>query len=106
MYEDILKASFTKYINMIIKNTANTYFRRKRHREDKEKNIDEFEDVLLSSDNGTIFLGENNISSRNIEKVFSNLDYYNAMKSLTDRQKLILYLNAVENYTTVEIGKC
>ncbi len=106
MSDDILKASFTKYINLVIRNTAINYFKKKRYRQSKETNLNEIINVPLSeNDDGTIFLSKNEISYSDLEKIFSNHDYFNAMKSLTNKQKLVLYLTAVENYSSVEIAK-
>jgi RNA polymerase sigma factor (sigma-70 family) len=105
MPKDILKAQFTKYIEFVIKNTATNYFKKKRSISDKEVELEKNEEVSLSNiDDGTIFLLEKDISYSNLENVFTNQDHYFAMRQLTDRQKLVLYLSIVDSLSAKEIA--
>lgn len=107
MPEDILKAKFTRFIESIIKNTAINYFKKKQRISIKEVELEQekIEEVSLSNtDDGTIFSLEKDISYSNLENVFTNKDHYFAMRQLTDRQKLVLYLSIVDSLSAKEIG--
>ena len=70
-----------------------------------DEEVDKENVSLSSKDDDTIFLLENNISYKNLENLFSNKDYYKAMCKITDRQKLVLYLNVIENMSFKNISE-
>jgi RNA polymerase sigma factor (sigma-70 family) len=98
MSENDFKKSFSSYINRIIKNTSINYFKKKNYLYEKEIDLISEEYVSLSNkDDDAIFLLENDVLYKNLENLFCNKEYYKAMYKLTDRQKLIIYLNVIEN---------
>lgn len=106
MSDNVVKAKFSNYIEKVIKNTSINYFKKKKHILNTELDIIEIEDVPLSeNDNGAIFLLEKDVSHSNLEELFTNKEYYLAMKDLTDRQKLVLYLFIIQSLSVKEIAK-
>lgn len=106
MSDNIYKYKFTKYINTIIKNTSINYFKKQKYIKQKELELIELDNVSLSyKDDGTIFLCENTVSHKKLEDLFSNEEHYKAMKTLTDRQKLVLYLTILEKFSYESIAE-
>lgn len=106
MSDNIYKYKFTKYINTIIKNTSINYFKKQKYIKQKELELIELDNVSSSyKDDGTIFLCENTVSHKKLEDLFSNEEHYKAMKSLTDRQKLVLYLTILEKLSFESIAE-
>lgn len=97
-----IRNSFTSFISKIIINTSINYKRKityinKREEELKESFTDINNDILDT------FVEE--VNYLQLEKVFSNAKYTNAMSKLTDREKLILYLIVIEEKSVKDVAK-
>jgi len=59
---------------------------------------------LLSKDDGS-FLLENDITYSNIENFFTNENHYKAMKRLSDKEKLVLFLTIIEDKKEKDVAE-
>lgn len=89
------RISFTAFIIKIIENTSNNYKKKlnyiwKREIQFTEKL--ETEGIIKSEKSQIIDEISENINYLKLENVFTNKKYYNAMKKLESREKLVLYL--------------
>ena len=94
---DKIKNEFTAYMKLVIQHVSIDYKRKLISIMQKEIALEDFMNVnvpeeLLSCDDNS-FLFEKGITYSNIENLFTNEKYYRAMKKLTDREKLVLYLS-------------
>jgi RNA polymerase sigma factor (sigma-70 family) len=106
MYDDILVAKFSKYIEIVVKNTSINYFRKKIRIREQEVNINEIEIVSSSrKDADAIFSVETKVLYNSLENIFSEKKYYNAMKNLTEKEKMILCFRLLEEKPFEEIAK-
>ena len=97
MNYDKIKNEFTAYMKLVIQHASIDYKRKVIRTMQQETAIEDFINVnvpkeLLSCDDNS-FLFEKGITYMNIESLFTNEKYYRAMKKLTDREKLVLYLS-------------
>lgn len=106
MYDDVLVAKFSKYIEIVVKNTSINYFRKKIRIREQEVNINEIEIVSSSrKDADAIFSVETKVLYNSLENIFSEKKYYNAMKNLTEKEKMILCFRLLEEKPFEEIAK-
>jgi len=104
---DKTRNEFTAYIKAVIQNAATDYKRKLLKSIEHEISVSDFSSLpkeLLSYDDGS-FLLEKDITYSNIEKLFANEKYYRAMKMLSDKEKLILYLCIIEEKKTDEVAE-
>lgn len=106
MYDDVLVAKFSKYIEIVVKNTSINYFRKKIRIREQEVDINEIEIVSSSrKDADAIFSVETKVLYNSLENIFSEKKYYNAMKNLTEKEKMILCFRLLEEKPFEEIAK-
>ena len=101
------KNEFTSYIKAVIQNSSTDYKRKLLKTITKEISVSEFTSLpkeLLSYDDGS-FLLEKDVSHSNIENLFTNEKYYKAMKKLTDKEKLVLFLTVIEENKAETVAK-
>jgi len=106
-YFEKTRNEFTAYIKAVIQNSSTDYKRKLLRTIEKEISIADFENVpqeLLSCDDSS-FLLEKDVTYANLEMLFTNEKYYNAMKKLTDKEKLILFLTVIEEKKAEEIAQ-
>jgi len=97
-YFEKTKIEFIAYIKSVIENSSTDYKRKLLKSIEYEISVADFSYVpqgLLSYDDSS-FLLEKDITYSNIEDLFTNEKYYKAMKKLSDKEKLILYLTVIE----------
>ena len=101
------RISFTSYIVEIIKNTAINYKKKKSYILNKE--IQSLEKAKI--DGEIISIGNEikdeeveRINYQELEKIFTKKEYYNAMKWLQDKEKLVLYLNVIKQLSLETIA--
>lgn len=108
MNNDLFYLKFSKFISTVIVNASIDYFRKKKKTEEREQYIDIQEETQLSKlDNcvSSYAYLEEKIDYINLENIFEDKKLYLAIKSLTERQKYILYLNIVEEMSAKDISK-
>ena len=101
------KHEFTAYVKAVIQNSSAEYKRKILKQIENEITVADFESLpkeLLSCDDSS-FLLEDNIRHSNIEDFFTNKKHYEAMKTLTDREKLVLFLTVVEEMTGKQVAE-
>ena len=106
-YPTKTKIEFTAYIKTVIQNSATDYKRKLLRTIKNEISVDDFTSLpkaLLSCDDGA-FSQENDISYGDIEKLFANEKYYRAMKRLSDKEKLVLFLTVIEGQTAEQAAE-
>lgn len=96
------------YLRRIVINTRNDYFRKNKYIivEDNIENVDE--KFLISIENVEInfeIKSERDICAFQIEKVFRDENMSNIVKTLTLREKLVLFSYYFEKKTDAAIGK-
>ena len=97
-YFERTRNEFTAYVKTVIQNSSTDYKRKLLKSIEYEISVADFSCVpqgLLSYDDSS-FLLEKDITYSNIEDLFTNEKYYTAMKKLSDKEKLILYLTVIE----------
>lgn len=104
--EEII-GSFTNFIVKLIINASKDYKKSAYLKINEIPLFCELETkVSLSNfDNGTFCISEKDITYDKLEDYLENEDYYNAMKSLSNRQKYILYLLVVKCFSIKEVSK-
>lgn len=93
------RISFTSYIVEIIKNTAINYKKKKSYILNKEiQSLDKakIDEEIISIGNEIKDDEVERINYQELEKIFTKKEYYNAMKWLRDKEKLVLYLNVIK----------
>ena len=94
-------------MKVVIQNSSTNYKRKLMKSLGNEISVADYASLpneLLSYDDSS-FLLETDITYSNIEEVFTSAAYYNSMKKLTDNEKMVLFLIAVEGKTTEEIAE-
>jgi len=102
-----IRNEFTAYIKAVIQNAATDYKRKLWKSLGKEISVRDFSSLpeeLLSYDDSS-FLLEEEITYANIEDFFTNEKYYRAMKGLTDREKMVLFLTVVEGRQAEQVAE-
>lgn len=110
MQDKYIRASFTNYINKVIKNTAIDYFRKEQKKEEKTISIYTIDESICMSQNtdstGAFFCTENLENDySNLEVIFQEEKYYKAMKPLKTIQKQVLFYSILEKYSAERISK-
>lgn len=93
------KITFTAFIVKIIKNTSNNYKKKMSYISKRETQITEKLVVEGVIKNVEIQIDDENLENINyvtLEKIFTKKEYYDAMKKLENREKLVLYLTAIK----------
>ena len=106
-YFEKTKIEFTAYIKAVIQNAGADYKRKLLKSIEREISVSDFSSLpqeLLSYDDNSFFL-EKDVSYSNIEDLFTSEKYYRAMKKLSDKEKLVLYLTVIEEKTADKIGE-
>lgn len=94
-----IRISFTSFISKVIQNTAINYKKRINYISIREMQIDETienSNILKTPSTYITDTLVEDINYLQLEKVFTNEKYSNAMKNLSDREKLVLYLAVIE----------
>ena len=102
------KIEFTAYIKAVIQNSATDYKRKLLKSIEHEISVADFTSLpkaLLSNNDDSAFLLEKDITYSNIEDLFTDEKYYRAMKRLSDREKLVLYLTIIEENKAEQVAK-
>ena len=105
-YSSKTKNEFTAYIKAVIQNSSTDYKRKLLKSIENEISVADFSSLpkaLLSYDNSA-FLFEKDITYSNIETLFTNEKYYRAMKRLSDREKLVLFLTIIEEMKAEQVA--
>lgn len=101
------RISFTSYIIEIIKNTAINYKKKKSYIINKEiqflENI-EIEGEIINKENEINDEDLEKINYQELERIFTKKEYYNAMKKLEDREKLVLYLSVIKQFPLKKVA--
>lgn len=106
-YFEKTKIEFTGFIKAVIQNSATDYKRKLLKSIEHEIFIEDFENLpkgLLSYDDSS-FLLEKDISYSDIENLFTNEKYYRAMKRLSNKEKLVLYLTVIEENKAEQVAE-
>ena len=101
------RISFTSYIVEIIKNTAINYKKKERYILNKEiQSLEktEINEDIISVENEIKDEEVERINYQELEKIFTKKEYYNAMKWLRDKEKLVLYLNVIKQLSLETIA--
>ena len=102
-----IRISFTSYINKIIKNTAINYKKQKANIIKKEIQFSyksEIEEELMETKKDIKIEEVEKIYYQELEKVFTQKEYYDAMKVLKDKEKYVLYLSIVKQLSLKTIA--
>jgi len=94
----INKISFTSYIVATIKNTAINYKKKKSYILNKEIQCLEQSEIAEKIIKEDQIRDEEieKINYKELEKIFTKKEYYNAMENLEDREKQVLYLSEIK----------
>lgn len=95
--EEKIRNSFTSFINKVIENTAINYKNKLANRSKNEIYLSddlEISGIVKNTNIADTFVED--VNYLELEKVFTNVEYSNSMKKLTDREKLVLYLTIIE----------
>jgi len=106
-YFEKTRIEFTGFIKAVIRNASIDYKRKLLKSIEHEISVADFSNIpkeLLSYDDNS-FLLEKDITYSNIENLFTNEKYYRAMKKLSDREKLVLYLTVIEEQKAEQVAK-
>lgn len=101
------RISFTSYIVEIVKNTAINYKKKKNYILNKEIQSSEdnkIEEEIISIKTEIKDEEIEKINYHELEKIFTKKEYYNAMRWLKDREKLVLYLNVIKQLSLETIA--
>jgi len=102
------KIKFTAYIKVVIQNSSTNYKRKLLKSIQREIFVDDFTSLpkeLLSCNDDSSFLFEKDIAYSNIENLFTNEKYYRAMKKLSDKEKMVLYLTVIEEQKAEQVAE-
>ena len=103
-----VKIEFTAYMKAVIQNSATDYKRKLLKSITHEISVADFSNVpneLLSVYDDGSFLLDDDIAYENIENLFENKKYYEAMKSLSDKEKLVIYLTVIQEHKAEQVAK-
>ena len=106
-YFEKTRNEFTGFMKAVIQNSSTDYKRKLLKSLEHEISVSDFSGIpqeLLSYDDSS-FLLEKDITYSNIEELFTNEKYYRAMKKLSDREKLVLYLTVIEEQKAEQVAK-
>jgi len=91
----------------VVRNSSTDYKRKLLKSIENEIAVVDFSSLpksLLSYDDSD-FLLEKDITYADIENLFANEKYYRAMKRLSDREKLVLYLTVIEEKKAEQVAE-
>ena len=91
----------------VVRNSSTDYKRKLLKSIENEIAVVDFSSLpksLLSYDDSD-FLLEKDVTYENIENLFANEKYYRAMKRLSDKEKLVLYLTVIEERKAEQVAK-
>ena len=100
------KNEFTAYIKTVIQNSSTDYKRKFLKTVNNEISVAEFTSLkkeLFTYDDSS-FLFEKDITYANIENLFTNEKHYRAMKKLSDKEKLVLFLTIIEEKQAEQVA--
>ena len=106
-YFEKTQISFTAYIKAVIKNASTDYKRKLVKSIEREISVSDYSSIpqeLLSYDDSS-FLMEKDVTASNIENLFTDEKYYRAMKRLSDKEKLVLFLMVIEEQRAEQVAK-
>ena len=95
--EEKIRNSFTSFINKVIENTAINYKKKLANKSKNEIHLSddlEISGIVKNTSIADTFVED--VNYLELEKVFTNVEYSNSMKKLTDKEKLVLYLTVIE----------
>ena len=102
------KASFTNYINKVIKNSSINFKKKKRKLEETEVEYDNqiIEDMSFSNNKYISFFDdfEKDYQYDQLENYISNTELHNIIKNLSNFQKQILYYKYIKDYDYDQIA--
>ena len=102
------KASFTNYINKVIKNSSINFKKKKRKLEETEVEYDNqiIEDMSFSHNKYISFFDyfEKDYQYDQLENYISNTELHNIIKNLSNFQKQILYYKYIKDYDYDQIA--
>lgn len=102
------KASFTNYINKVIKNSSINFKKKKRKLEETEVEYDNqiIEDMPFSHNKYISFFDdfEKDYQYDQLENYISNTELHNIIKNLSNFQKQILYYKYIKDYDYDQIA--
>ena len=107
-YYEKTRIEFTGFIKAVIQNASTDYKRKLLKSIENEISVADFSGIsqeLLSYHDDSSFFMEKDITSFNIEKLFTNEKYYRAMKRLSYKEKLVLYLTVVEENKAEQVAE-
>lgn len=99
-----IRASFTVYIGKVIKNAAINYKLKVTNISKSEILLDDAINLQSDFDGEIVDSLVEDVAYSDIHKVFTNPKYSAAMRQLDDREKLVLYLYALEGLSIKEIA--
>jgi len=110
MQDKYIRASFTNYISRVIKNTAIDYFKKEQKKKENIISIYAIDESICVSqetdETGVLFFMEElKKDYSNLEIIFQEEKYYNAMKDLKTIQKQVLYYSILEKYSAEQVSK-
>ena len=94
-YYEKIKANFTSYIQKVIINEAINYKKKVTYIANKEIHLSEELELTERIEHADILVEE--IDYTRLEDIFTNEDYFYAMKKLSYREKLVLYLTTIKD---------
>ena len=98
-------AEFKKYIRIVMDNTVKDYYKNQ-NKFENEISVEDVEETFLScanmNEDVSFNLGKN---YEYLENIFSRPKHYNAMKKLSNREKLVIGLIVFENKLEKEVAK-
>ena len=102
---DEIRKTFNNYINKVIKSKSIDYKRKLILRQRRERKLEDSEIQKISFLQGNNYANlELHINYRELEKVFTDKIFHNAMKDLSDKYKQVLYFFIVKEMTSEEVG--
>lgn len=105
MYDGEIIAEFIAFINTIIKNTARNYYKKENRIKVNEISMEEISETFLSCNNDEDVFYYSINEDIKLENIFTDKKYYEAMRKLTDREKLVLKLSILEEMSAKNISK-
>jgi len=107
-YFEKTRNEFTACMKAVVQNSSTDYKRKYLRTIEREVSTADFENLpkeLLSCDDDSSFLLEKDVTYANLEMLFTNEKYYEAMKRLTDKEKLVLYMTVIEEKKVEEMAE-
>lgn len=102
-----IRNCFNEYISQVIKSKSIEYKRKLNKRIQREIQLsDEIldEESLMHGPNCAIY-EFNNISYRELEKIFTDVTFHDAMKKLPNKYKQVLYFFVFKEMNSEEVGR-